>query len=252
VSASAQAGPRNRLLAALPAGTYDHVRLEPVDLAKNDLLIEPDEPIRHVHFPLASVASLLIPMHDGSLVEAATVGNEGLVGLPVFLGAGSGSMRVVAQIPGPALRMTTEDFRALLVDADGPLTAIIQRYTQTLFTQLAQNVACNRLHTVEQRCARWILMIADRVPPGPFPLTQELLGQMLGVRRASVSEAAGRLAQHGALTYKRGVVRILDRAGLEQRSCECYGVIAAMLDRMLGDQSAPAALEPTGNLPRLT
>jgi len=223
-----------------------------VELAKNDVLIEPDEPIRHVHFPLGAVTSLLIPMHDGSMVEAATVGNEGLVGLPVFLGAGSLRMRAAVQIPGPALRMTTEEFRGLLADADGPLAAVIGAYAQTLFTQLAQNVACNRLHSVEQRCARWMLMIADRVPPGPFPLTQEFLGQMLGVRRASVSEAAGRLARDGAVSYTRGSVRIMDRKALERRSCECYGVIASMLDRMLGDQAVPAAVEPSGSLPRLS
>ncbi|MCA1711273.1 MAG: Crp/Fnr family transcriptional regulator [Actinobacteria bacterium] len=238
---------KNRLLAALPDGTCDDWPLELVELAQGDVLFERDEPTRHVHFPVAAVVSLLVPMSDGSLIEAATVGNEGLAGLNVFLGANSLAMRAIAQIPGPALRMTTEDFRGLLADVDGPLTAVIQRYTQTLFTQLAQNVACNRLHTVEQRCARWVLMIADRVPSGAFPLTQQFLAHMLGVRRASVSEAAGRLAKDGHLAYTRGAVRILDRPGLENRSCECYGVIAAMLDRMLGDDVDPAAVGPTSH-----
>jgi CRP-like cAMP-binding protein len=240
VTVSQDADRGNLVLAALPDDVYAQCRreLEPVQLRMRQLLSARDEPIRDVWFPLGAVASLIIPLGDGSAVEAATVGNEGVVGLPVFLGAASQPMDVFAQVPGPALRMSAEAFRELLADADGPLARVLQRYTQTLFIQLAQNVACNRLHTVEQRCARWLLMTADRVPPGPLPLTQEFLAQMLGVRRASITEVAGRLASHGAITYTRGVVTVTDRAGLEQVSCECYPVIASTLRRMLADPDA--------------
>lgn len=233
---------QNRLLAALPEPVYRGCLAAggPVYLEQHQPLIEQGQPITAVYFPYGAVASLLIPMADGSAVEAATVGNEGMVGLPVFLGAGSLPMTAVTQVPGRALRLGVAVFRERLTAADGPLHAVLARYAQTMFTQLAQNVACNRLHRVEQRCARWLLMTADRVDRNEFPLTQEFLAEMLGVRRASVSETASRLAQRGLIRYARGVITILDRAGLEQASCECYGVIAGVLDRMLGTPDHPA------------
>lgn len=228
----------NRVLAALPRDAYERLsdRLEPVQLRMRQSLMEYDEPIHDVWFPLGAVASLVVPMQDGSAVESATIGNEGVVGLPALLGAASLPMHAFAQVPGAALRMDVEEFRRLLLDLDGPLSAVLQRYHQSLYMQTAQNVACNRLHSVEQRCARWLLMTADRVPPGPFPLTQEFLAQMLGVRRASVNNVAGRLAAAGGLTYNRGIVTVTDRSQLERISCECYPVINRILDRMLGER----------------
>lgn len=237
---------RNRVLAALPPPAYEQclALVTAVQLEQGALLFAPDQPIEHIYFPVDAVASLIITMADGTAVESATVGNEGVVGLPVFLGAPAMPMTAFAQVPGAALRMGTGDFRALLADVDGPLADVLHRYTQTLFTQLAQNVACNRLHSVGQRCARWLLMTADRVPPGPFPLTQEFLAQMLGVRRASVSEVAGRLAQNGSITYTRGVVTVLDRERLQGASCECYTAVTDMLHRML--KAYEAAADPEG------
>ncbi len=230
-------GRRNRVLAGLPDQAYRECMqaLEPVELRQRQVLFEQNQPITHVYFPLNSVASLLTIMQDGSAVECATVGNEGVVGLPVFLGAHSLPMRAFAQVPGRALRMDAAVFRQLLAREDGPLQTVLHRYTQTIFSQLAQNVACNRLHAIEQRCARWVLMTADRVDGPQFPMTQQFLAQMLGVRRASVSEVASRLADASCIRYSRGAVTVLDRDGLEQLSCECYRAIRSVLERMLGD-----------------
>jgi CRP-like cAMP-binding protein len=233
-------GRRNRILSGLPEDVYGICRqlLEPVDLEHRQSIYEADRPIERVYFPLTAVVSLITPMADGSEIEAAIVGNEGVVGLPVFLGASSIPMTAFAQVPGRALRMDADAFRELLADTDGPLSILLQRYAQTMFTQLAQNVACNRLHSVEQRCARWLLMTADRVDAEQFPLTQEFLAHMLGVRRASVTEVAGRLAQSGCIRSGYGSVTVLDRHRLEQASCECYQVISSMITRMLGDSTA--------------
>ncbi len=231
------------MLAALPDEVYQRCaqQLALVDLPLRQPLFESDQPIRDVYFPLTAVASLVVPMRDGGVVEAATVGNEGVVGVPVFLGAHSLPMTAFAQIPGRALRIDAGAFRELLAETDGPFATVLQRYSQTLFTQLAQNVACNRLHTVEQRSARWLLMTADRAGGPQFILTQEFLAQMLGVRRASVTQVAGRLAQTGSITSSRGVVTVLDRDQLQQASCECYQTIQNVLERMLGDPAAAAS-----------
>jgi CRP-like cAMP-binding protein len=238
-------GRRNRVLAALPEPAYRACRreLEPVELGLREVLFEPDEPVRVVYFPLTAVVSLVTPLSDGSGVECATVGNDGLIGLAVFLGAPSLPLTAVAQVPGLALRMEAATFRRQLADVDGPLVEMLQRYTVTLATQLAQNVACNRRHSVEQRCARWLLMTADRTEGPRFPLTHESLAQMLGVRRASISEVAARLAQTGSVSYTRGMVSVLDRGRLEQATCECYGVLARVADSMLG---GPVAAAPGG------
>ncbi|SDQ05799.1 cAMP-binding domain of CRP or a regulatory subunit of cAMP-dependent protein kinases [Quadrisphaera sp. DSM 44207] len=244
-------GRRNRLLAALPEPVYQRCteRLEPVELGVRQLLFEAEEPIQDVYFPLTAVASLVIAMSDGATVEVATVGSEGVVGLPVFLGAQSLPMRSFAQVPGRALRMDAETFRDVLADTDGPFTVVLQRYTQTIVSQMAQNVACNRLHSIEQRACRWLLMTADRVDGPRFALTQEFLAHMLGVRRASVTEVAGRLAHSGSITYSRGVVTVLDRDQLAAGSCECYGVIRDVLERMLGDPGSAADGHERGPVP---
>lgn len=247
-------GRRNRVLAGLPEQAYRECvqALEPVELDQRQVLFEQNQPITHVYFPVNSVASLLTVMQDGSAVECATVGNEGVVGLPVFLGAHSLPMRASAQVPGLALRMDAATFRRLLAREDGPLQTVLHRYTQAIFSQVAQNVACNQLHAIEQRCARWLLMTDDRVDGPEFPMTQEFLAQMLGVRRASVSEVASRLADDGYLHYRRGALTILNRHGLEELSCECYRAIRSVLERMLGDpeQTAQSTLGGTAPDPR--
>lgn len=226
----------NRLLAALPPAEAARLAglLEPVALEFKHLLYEPGQPIAHVYFPLTAVCSLLVEMQDGRAVEVGTVGNEGMAGLPVFLGATSTPGRAIVQIPGAALRMPAAALVDTALRGDGALYQALQRYTQALFVQTAQGAACNRLHTQEQRFCRWMLMTHDRVGGDSFPLTHEFIAQMLGVRRATVSEVAAAVQAVGLIRYHRGAMTIRDRAGLEAASCECYAVIRAELDRVVG------------------
>jgi CRP-like cAMP-binding protein len=225
----------NRLLDLLPAADrrrlLDHMELVELDLRQP--VYEPGKPIEYVYFPLTTVISMLAVMDDGQAVEVATMGNEGMAGLPVFLGATSSPDRAFAQVPGRALRMPAGDFRELANGA-GTVQGLLQRYTQAFFVQLAQGAACNRLHSTDQRLARWLLMTHDRVGQDQFPITQEFMAQMLAVRRATVTEAAGRLQQAGLITYSRGIITILDRPGLEAVSCECYRIISDEHARLLG------------------
>lgn len=225
----------NRLLAALPPEDYERLRpsLALVAPELKFTFYEPEQPIEYVYFPNFGVASLLAVMDDGTLVEVGTIGNEGMVGIPAFLGATVTSGKAFWQIPGELMRMPVSVLRAE-VECGSPLVMILQRYTQALFTMLAQHTACNRLHQIEQRCARWLLMTEDRVGMDTFPLTQEFLSQMLGVRRASVSEVARKFENAGYVRYQRGIMTILDRAGLEAICCECYRIIKTEYDRMLG------------------
>lgn len=225
----------NRLLAAVPAADRRRMqeRMEPVKFDLRQPVYEPGKPIEYVYFPLTAVISMLAVMDDGQAVEVATMGNEGMAGLPVFLGATTSPDLAFAQIPGRALRMPAGEFRELANGA-GVVQALLQRYTQAFFVQLAQGAACNRLHSLDQRLARWLLMTHDRVGQDQFPLTQEFMAQMLGVRRATVTEAAGRLQQADLITYRRGIITILDRPGLEAASCECYRIITAEHARLLG------------------
>jgi len=195
------------------------------------MLFEQDEPIRHVVFPTTCVCSMVTVLTDGGPIELATTGNEGMVGVPVFLGASSTNARGFVQVPGEYLRMTARAFRQA-VDNGGQLHGIVQRYSQALFTQIAQNVACNRAHPVEKRCARWLLQTADRVSGNEFPMTQDFLGQMLGVRRATVNAAARTLQDAGLIVYRRGLITVTDRPGLEAASCECYFVVAREFERL--------------------
>jgi CRP-like cAMP-binding protein len=231
----------NRLLAALPAEVYDQFvpSLERVSLTLKQMLYQPNHAIAYVYFPLTAVASLVTLMQDGQKVEVATIGNEGMVGLPVFLGAESISAEAFIQIPGEATRMSAVVFRGHALQP-GPLQNLLLLYTQALFTQMAQSLACNSLHRIEQRCARWLLMSQDRVRSAQLPLTQEFLAQMLGVRRAGVSEVASRLQQEGLIQYTRGLITILNRAGLEAASCECYATIKQEYDRVLGEEPSPS------------
>lgn len=223
----------NRLIDKLPDPDYHTIsgELEPVDLALRDRIYERDQPVEHVYFPISSVVSLVTEMRNGQSVEVATIGNEGMAGLPLFLQTRRTSEhRAFSQVPGKALRMGSEVFLDC-VDRVPALRLLLQRYTMTLFAQVAQSSACNRLHPIEQRCARWLLMTHDRVTSDEFPLTQQFLAQMLGVQRTSVNAVAQTLSEAGAIRYTRGVVTVLDRARLEAASCECYEIIRREAER---------------------
>ena len=228
----------NRILDALPTATRTRVfgQLTAIALDIKTVLFEPGEVITAVYFPLGGVISLVTPLEDGNIVEVATVGNEGIVGLPLRKG-GSLAVRAISQVAGTVLRMDAAEFLAE-VAREPLLREAVQNYTQALFGQISQAAACNRLHSNEERLGRWLLMSHDRVGVDEFLITHEFLGQMLGSRRATVTLSAGVLQAAGLIRYHRGRVAILDRPGLEEVSCECYGVIRTVFDRaMHGDGS---------------
>lgn len=247
--------PRNRLLAGLPPGELARLapRLEPVRLELRQVLHDVDRPITHVHFVEAGVVSVVSAMADGTAVETATIGYEGLVGLPLFLGVDRTPAQAFCQIPGAAYRLEAGAFQEEIARG-GALRGAVGRYAQALFTLVAQNSACNRLHLVERRCARWLLQTHDRVGAergvDEFPLTQQFLSQMLGVRRATVSEAAATLQARGVIVYEYGRVRVRDRAGLEAAACECYQIISREFDRLVARLPvgpSPLAAVPTAD-----
>jgi CRP-like cAMP-binding protein len=207
--------------------------MESVSLEFQQILYQPDELISYVYFPTNSVISLLTTMEDGNCVEVGTVGKEGMVGLPVFLEADKIPSQAISQIPGNAIRMRADIFKREVAPGSS-LYKLLQRYTQALLNQLAQSAACNRLHSIEQRCCRWLLMTQDRVGSDHFILTQEFLAQMLGVRRASVNEVATTIQKAGLIRYSRGKMTICDRVGLEAAACECYQVVKQEFDRLIG------------------
>jgi len=192
------------------------------------------EPIEFVHFIESGVGSLVLTMANGQAAEVGTIGNEGFVGLPVLLGDDSGPTSIYVQVPGEGLRMKAKTFREEL-ERSAPMRATMLRYAHAFFNQVAQSAACASLHPLEQRCCRWLLMTHDRMQSDEFLLTHEFLAMMLGVRRAGVTVAAAGLKRAGLIRYKRGSVTIIDRGGLEQRSCECYGVSKREFDRLLGN-----------------
>ncbi len=227
--------PANRLLAALPRRAYRRLlpRLEPVSLLFRAVLQEPSRPIPFVYFPSSGVVSVVIPPDGvGDGVEVGLVGREGVIGLPVFLGADSTPARWVVQVPGEALRTPAEEFRAHA--ARRPLHDLLLLYANAFLAQVSQSVACNALHPVEERLCRWLLTVHTRVDSDVFPLTHEFLGAMLGVRRASVTEAARGLQEAGLIRYGRGRLEVLDRAGLESAACGCHRAAQAELDRLPG------------------
>lgn len=225
----------NRLLSHLPADVRGRLMddLDPVRPAFREPVYEPDRPLRYVYFSLDAVFSILTVLEEGGSVEVATVGNEGMVGLPVFLHAESIHGRAFCQIAGDALRMRAGRLREH-AEREPALRDLLLRYTQAFLNLVAQSAACNRAHALEARLARWLLMTQDRVARDEFPLTQEFMGQMLGVGRASVNTAAGMLQRAGFVRYVRGRVTVADRAGLESAACECYVVIRREFDRLLG------------------
>jgi CRP-like cAMP-binding protein len=196
------------------------------------VLYEPGRPIGAVYFPLSACISRVIVLADGSSLETALIGNEGLVGLPLYLGIPADTAQAIVQVPGTALRLGAADFRAAVAQ-DPALPPVLGRYTQFCVSQLGLTAACNALHAVEERCARWLLQLQDRVQRAEFPLTQEFLAALLGVRRPSVTLAAGALQRAGLIRYQRGQVTVLDRQGLEAAACECYGTLAAVQDALL-------------------
>jgi CRP-like cAMP-binding protein len=228
VTTSPQASERNRLLLALPTVDYRALlpNLEAVILPHGAVLFEARDPITHIYFPQRCVVSMLSAAGEGPGVEVGLIGNEGMVGLSVYLGATTSTTQAVLQIPDGAWRMEVGAF-ARAVASQASLRQVLQRYTQSLFSQVTQVLACNERHEVGPRCARWLLMAHDRVGLDRFQLTQEFLGQMLGARRPTVSIAARGLQTLGLITYARGIVTVLDRTGLEDAACTCYDVMEA-------------------------
>lgn len=224
----------NQLLAALPRQEYSRLlpNMETVSLDFKQVLYAPSEPIEHVYFPNNGVVvSLLIIMKNSTAAEVGLVGLEGMAGLPVFLGVDTTPSQAIVQVPGDSIRMKADVFKALVNRSD-KLHGLLMRYTHALMIQISQSVGCKSHHSMQQRCCRWLLMTHDRVGSDPFPITQEFLSHMLGVRRAGVTEAAGLLQKAGLIRYSRGQMTILDRLGLEDACCECYRSVKAQEDRL--------------------
>jgi CRP-like cAMP-binding protein len=237
--AAVMAPQQNRILRALPAEERDQLMpaLQLVTLPAKTVLFDPGEVILSVYFPLDGVISLVTPVADGDIVEVATIGKEGIVGVPVVHG-GSLAVRAISQVAGRALRTDATAFTTAL-DRLPAFRRLVQRYVQALFGQISQAAACNRLHSNEERLSRWLLMSHDRVGIDTFPITHEFLGQMLGSRRATVTLSAGLLQSAGLIHYRRGRMTIVDRRGLEAVSCECYAIIKGTLDQVVESSAAP-------------
>jgi CRP-like cAMP-binding protein len=225
---------QNHLLAALPEEDRERLFpcLELVPMPLGHVLYESGITMRHVYFPTTSIVSLLYVMEDGASAEIAVVGNEGVVGVSLFMGGETTNNRAVVQSAGHAYRLKgpllkEEFFRA------GPMQRLLLRYTQALLTQMAQTAVCNRHHTLDQQFCRWLLLSLDRLSSNELVMTQELIANMLGVRREGVTEAAGNVQRAGLIEYRRGHISVLDRPGLEARACECYAVVKKEFDRLL-------------------
>ena len=225
---------QNHLLAALPADEWErlrkHMELRPMPLGH--VLYESGSTMRHVYFPTTSIVSLLYVMEDGASAEIAIVGNEGIVGISLFMGGETTPSRAIVQSAGYAYRVPGNFLKEEFYRA-GPLQRLLLRYTQALITQMAQTAVCNRHHAVEQQLCRWLLMSIDRLPSNELTMTQELIANMLGVRREGVTESAGKLQKLGLINYNRGHIVVLDRAALEAHACECYAVVKQEFDRLL-------------------
>jgi CRP-like cAMP-binding protein len=225
---------QNHLLDALPARDFERLapHLELIPLRLGDVLYEPGVRLRHVYFPTTSIVSLLYVMEDGASAEIAVVGNEGILGISLFMGGETTPSRAVVQSAGHGYRLKAQ----LLKDEFGrfgPLMHLLLRYTQALITQMAQTAVCNRHHSVDQQLCRWLLLSLDRLSSNELSMTQELIANMLGVRREGVTEAAGKLQDAGLIRYRRGKITVLDRPALEARACECYEVVRVEFDRLL-------------------
>ena len=225
---------QNHLLHALPASDYARLlsHLELITMPLGEVLYEPGGRLQHVYFPITSIVSLLYVMEDGASAEIAVVGNEGMLGISLFMGGETTPSHAVVQSAGYGVRL-----KARLLKQEfarfGPMMHLLLRYTQALITQMAQTAVCNRHHSVDQQLCRWLLLSLDRLSSNELSMTQELIANMLGVRREGVTEAAGKLQDARLITYRRGRITVLDRPGLEARSCECYEVVKKEFDRLL-------------------
>jgi CRP-like cAMP-binding protein len=224
----------NHLLAALPAAIWERWQplLEPIDLPLGMVVYESDARMSHVIFPTTAIVSLLYVMENGASAEIGVVGFEGMVGISLFMGGETTPSRAVVQSAGEGLRMRAADLKAEFNNAS-PVMHLLLRYTQALITQMAQTAVCNRHHTLDQQLCRWLLLSLDRLEGNELLMTQELIANMLGVRREGVTEAALKLQSQGLIRYARGHIQVLDRAGLERRTCECYAVVRHEYDRLL-------------------
>lgn len=233
---------QNHLLAALPAADLSAMvaDLELVPMALGVMVGEPGKALDHAYFPTTAVVSLYCVTNTGALAESACVGYEGVVGIGLFMGGDSMPSSAVVRSGGHGYRLARSALAQGFARA-GPLRSVLLRYTQALIAQIGQTAVCYRHHTVEQQLSRWLLATADRLPPGDLMMTQELVADLLGVRRESVTEAAGRLRDGGYIRYRRGLISILDLAGLETRTCECYAVVKAEFKRLLPPTSARGA-----------
>lgn len=229
----------NHLLAALPDAEWALwlPYLEPVNMQLGQVLYESGTHVKYVHFPIDAIVSLLYVLEDGSSAEIAVVGNEGVVGIAIFMGGESSTSRAVVQSAGRALRMRAHVVKEAF-SRSGPVLHLMLRYTQALIAQMSQTAVCNRHHSLDQQLCRWLLLSLDRLHGSELIMTQELIANMLGVRREGVTEAALKLQRAGLISYARGHIKVLDRSGLEQRSCECYSVVKKEYDRLLPGKTA--------------
>ena len=240
---------QNHLLAALPTAEFERLaaHLELVPLPLGEILYEPGGQMQNAYFPTTAIVSLHYVMESGASAETAGVGNEGVVGISLFMGGNTTPSSAVVQIAGHAYRLAgcllKQEF-----DRGGLMQQLMLRYTQALITQMTQTAACNRHHSVEQQLCRWLLLTLDRMPTNELIMTQDLVARMLGVRREGITEAAGKLQQAGFIRYRRGHIAVVERSGLETLACECYAVVKKELSRLLSDvryrQGVPATPSP--------
>ena len=230
---------QNHLLGALPDAEWQRwlPHLEPVELPLGQVLYESGITLQHVYFPTTAIVSLLYLLENGSSAEIAVVGNEGIVGISLFMGGDSTPSRALVQSAGKGFRLTAQWIKDEF-DRAGPVLHLLLRYTQALITQMAQTAVCNRHHTLDQQLCRWLLLSLDRLQGSQLVMTQELIANMLGVRREGVTEGALKLQKAGLIQYARGHISVLDRTGLEERCCECYAVVKKEYDRLLPDKVA--------------
>jgi CRP-like cAMP-binding protein len=227
---------QNHLLAALPAETLERLtpHLEPITMPLGDVLYESGGQLQHVYFPTTAIISLHYIMENGASSEIAGVGNEGVLGISLFMGGNTTPSRATVYTGGHGYRVKSrlimEEFNRA-----GPMMRLMLRYTQALITQMSQTAVCNRHHSVEQQLYRWLLLTLDRLPSNELTMTQELIASMLGVRREGITETAGNLQRDGLISYRRGHITVLDRAGLETHACECYAVVKKEFNRLLRD-----------------
>jgi CRP-like cAMP-binding protein len=228
---------QNHLLAALPEADYQRLlaHLEPVTLPLGLVVFESGSKLRHLYFPASGIVSLLYATENGSSTEIAVIGNEGVVGIALFMGGESTPSRAVVQSAGHGYRLKASVLKTEF-ELGGPLQQLLLRYTQALIAQMTQTAVCNRHHSVDQQLCRWLLLSLDRLPSNELAMTQELIANMLGVRREGVTVAAGTLQEAGLIKYSRGHITILDRPKLERRVCECYAVVKKEMDRLLPDK----------------